>query len=381
MLRPLTDEFENFLNENPPAFFDKNLSRSARGAAFRQVLGTPNTVLSTPQERLLATIDYVNGNTARVYSPQIPRSLYPYWILRLSGTYSGTEGCAGTLAAESPLPLINAIRVLADGDVVKEIDLAHLRVLSNCVFRGQDSGITAGIALGTQASAPFSARIPLDFRMLKSEKPEATFFPSRRYEQLSVEVDWAGSSATGIPNVITGGSYTGVAVAAELEIYGREVLGPAKQTGKYWINKYSQKIFPITATQAAAEFALPVGEVVRGILFSQYTNGPRTPIDTAVLYDSKIVLRANGSYRKFETTWGELTEKNAADYGLSGGMPVGYAFLDFMDHDNGGLFENAFRTNRGSGIDQLDAIVDTTIISGAFLQATMVTMKPAANFA
>jgi hypothetical protein len=374
----LQNEFENFINRNAPAFFDRRLSRAARYAAFSRVLGTPDAVLSTPQDRLMYTVPYVNGGTARAYSPDIPRSLFPYWVLRLGGNLSKTETCAGTLVSEGPLTLITNLRVLADGEIIKEIDPTHLRVLGHHIYRGVDTNLT-NITLGTDVSEAFSARLAMDYRTLRSEKPDATFFPGDRYGQLSVEVDWTAQTSSTVPGLVSGGTYTGVSftTAPTLQIWGKEILNPAKRAARYWLQRYSQKIFSVSSTaQTAGAFQLPVGEVIRGILISQYTNSPRAPITTLVTGAGNVVIRVNGTYRKYETTWTELINKNQADYGIT--LPNGYAFIDFMDPDNGGLYESAFRAD--SGVSQLEALVDTASVANAFLQFTLVTFKPSRNF-
>lgn len=375
---PLQRDFESFMFSNAPEYFDKNLSRSVRMAALRSALGTPDQIVHTPQDRLLYTVPYQSGTTVRVYSPDLPRSLFPYWSFRLAGSLSKTEVCAGTLASEGPLPLIGGVRTLVDGEIVKEIDLTHLRVLSHHIYRGVDTNLT-NVTLGTDAAEAFSARVVQDFRTLRSQDPSATFFPSDRYGQLSVEVDWGSITTTSIPSLIGGGSYTGVSfpTSPTLQIWGKEILSPAKRAAPYWLQRYSQKVFSVSSiAQTAGVFQLPVGEVVRGILISQYTNSPRTPISTLVTGTGQVVLRANGSYRKYETTWTELQQKNQADYGIA--MPTGYAFIDFMDPDNGGLYESAFRTD--TGVNIFEALVDTASVANAFLQFTLVTFKPARNY-
>jgi hypothetical protein len=123
--------------------------------------------------------------------------------------------------------------------------------------------------------------------------------------------------------------------------------------------------------QTGGVFQLPVGEVIRGILISQYTNSPRLPITSLVTDNMNIVLRANGNNRKYETTWIEQGQRNQADYGVA--MPAGYVFVDFMDPDNGGLFETAFDTAQ---LGTLEALIDTASVASAFLQFTLITFKP-----
>lgn len=375
----LQREFEAQMSSVAPEFFIPGVSGRVKRAAMNRVLGVPSSVLSTPQDRLLTSLSYSSGVTARKYSPDIPRSLYPYWILRLQGNLSKTEACAGTLVSEGPLPLISGMRVFADGELLQDIDPMHLRVLDHHIGRGVDTSLT-NITLGTDVSEAFSARLVLDWRTLRSEKPDATYFPGDRYGQLSMEVDWAATSATSIAPLVSGGSYTGVSFTTNptLEIWGKEILDPAKRAANYWIQKRTQKIFSVSSTaQTQGQFLLPYGEVIRGILISQYTNSPRVPLSTLVTATGNIKIRANGSFFKYETSWQELQQKNLADYGVA--MPTGYAFIDFMDPDNGGLYETAFNT--GNGISQLEALVDTASVANAFLQFTLVTFKPARNFA
>jgi len=275
--------------------------------------------------------------------------------------------------------LLSGIRVLLDGEVIRDVDPMHLRVLSHHIGRGIDTDLT-NITLGADTAEAFAARLMMDFRTLRSERPEATYLPSHRYGQLGIEVDWAASSAAGVEAMIAGGTYTvaSFATAPTLQVWGMEILNPTAMNARYWLQKITQKVFPVSSVaQTAGVFQLPVGEVLRGILISQYTNAPRTPISTLVTATGNVVIRASGTYRKYETTWGEQMMKNKADYGVA--LPAGYIFLDFMNPDNGGLFSHALRTDSASGITQLEALVDTASVANAFLQFTFVTFKPARN--
>lgn len=330
--------------------------------------------MPTPSERLINTIPYTSGTTVRVYSPDIPRSLWAGWSLLLAGTLSKTEVGAGTLA-ENCLALVKGFRVLLDGDVIKDIDLTHLRVLAHHVFRGLDTDIT-DVTLGTDVAEAFAGRVALDFRIPRSEMPNLGFLPAARYKQLAVEVDWGAST-----DLVSGGTYTGVSfpTAPTLQIYGRDVVEMAERMAKKLIHKYSQKQFGVNAAAETAKVcSLPYGEVYRGILISQYTNSPRLPISTLVTATGNIVVRvvgAGGTRRVVETTWSELTKKNKADYGIA--MPTGYAFIDFQSNDDGGKFSDCLRTDKGSGVQAVEVLVDVASVANAFLQFTSVTYKPA----
>lgn len=324
-------------------------------------------MLQTNNERKLFTSNFAANTTDRKYSPDFPRSLYSKLILRLSGTLTKTEACAGTLASEGPLNLIRGLRIVADGEIIKDISATHLRVLSHHIMRGQDTNLT-NVTLGSDAAEAFSARLELDFQSLRTKIPELCWFPAHRYGQISFEVDWGAYT-----DLVSGGAYSSVSFPTNptLEVWGEEILDPVKQDAQYLIQKYSQKIFSVSSSaQTAAQFQLPVGEVYRGILISQYTRTPDTPLATLVTATGNIVIRANGSFRKVETNWTELRQRNQARYGIA--MPTGYAFIDFMED---GDFARAFRAD-GGGVTQVDALVDTASVANAFLQFTSVTFKP-----
>src|SRR5439155_18359160 len=107
-----------------------------------------------------------------------------------------------------------------------------------------------------------------------------------------------------------------------LDIFAKEILDPAKRGARYWTQRYSKKIFSVNAiAQNEMPFQLPVGEVIRGLLISQYTDNPRTPIDSLIVPSGRVEIRANGTSTKVKTTWKEIVDKNTADYDVA--LPKG----------------------------------------------------------
>lgn len=332
-------------------------------------VGVPAPVVTATQERRLFTQIYSGvAQTIRTYSPDFTRSCYTKLMLRLSGQLSKTESVAGTLAGEGPLTLLKGIRILGDGDLIKEIDAAHLRILAHDVLRGQDTDLV-NVTLGTDVSEAFSARLEIDFQSLRLNNPDVSWWDASRYKQIVFECDWGDRS-----DMVSGGTYTGVSFAAtQLEVYGQEVLNPVVHQQSFMTNKYQQKVFSVSSiAQTAGSFQLPVGEVIRGILLSQYTLAPKTPISTLVISTGAIVIRLvgpQGVYRKIETTWSELQQRNRAKYQFT--MPTGYAFIDFCE---GGDIQTALRAD-GAGVTAVEMLVDTASVASAFLQATLCTFK------
>jgi len=332
--------------------------------------GIPAPVVQTPQQRKLFTQVY-NGvaQTIRTFSPDFTRSLYTKLILRLSGSLSKTESSAGTLAGEGPLVLLRAIRILGDGDLIKEIDGPHLRILSHDILRGQDTDLT-NVTLGTDSAEVFSARLEIDFQSLRTNFPHASWWDASRYNQITFEVDWGA-----VTDMIAGGTYTGVSFGTTtLDVYGEEILTPVARQATYLVSKYTQKVVAISSVaQTGYLIQLPVGEVIRGILLSQYTLAPKIPIATLVIAGANIVIRITGpagSYRKIETTWAELQQRNRAKYQFT--MPTGYAFIDLSES---GDISQALRAD-GASVTAVELLVDVASVASAFLQVTMLTYKP-----
>ena len=340
---------------------------AAAGVGLAGVIGIPAPVLQSSQHRKIFTSTFTANTTDRIYSPTFPRSNFRSLTCYLSGTLTKTESVAGTLA-ENCLSLIRSIRIKLDGDVIKEFEPTMQRVYAHYIGRGQDSNLTM-ITTGTDTAEAFSARFSIDFQLPKSRAPEGTLLPGDRYGELSFEVDWGAYT-----DLITG-TYTSVSFATTptLEVWAEEILDPAIRAGRFLIHKQFVKTFAISSTaQTAAAYTLPVGETYRGILIKQLTRTPDVPISTLLASTGNIVVRLNGSFRKIETTWRELTQRNQAASGIA--LPTGYSFIDFMED---GDYRKALRTGDEVGVSSLELLVDTASVASAFMQVMPVTLKGA----
>jgi len=332
------------------------------------VAGVPSPVLQTTQNRKIFTSNFSQNTTDRQYSPDFPRSLYTRLLLRLSGNLTKTESAAGTLA-DNPFSLIRGIRIKAEGDIIKEFEPSMVHVLSHQIFRGLATDSTM-ITLGSDTAEAFSARLEVDFQSPRSRAPEASFFPGDRYGELVFETDWGAYT-----DLVGGGTYTSPSFSTNptLEVYAEEVLNPTDKTRPYLIHKYATKTVGISSTaQNGYPIQLPVGEVYRGILLKQLTRTPDLGISTLLTSTANIVVRVNGSFRKLETTWAELTSRNKARYGVA--LPTGFAYIDFMED---GDFNKCLRTGDAAGVSMLELLVDTASVASAFLQVMPVTYKAA----
>ena len=336
-----------------------------------EIFGNPQAILQTPQDRLLFTVSYQASQTVRTFSETFPRSLYSGLELRLSGTISKTESCAGTLATNPSASFLRGLRIVADGEVVKDISGPNLRVLSHHIFRGQDSNFT-DMTAGTDSAEAFNGKLALDFAYPLAKNPAATLFPANRFGQIEFAVDWGARG-----DMLAGGSYSGESfpTSPTLEVRGEEIIDPAANSAEYFLAKYRTVTNSISSlAQTEASYELPTGEVVAGVLLHQKTSTPDTDIATLVVAGGDVIIRVNGSNRKLETTWRDLTEKNQRDYGIA--MPTGFAFIDFMRGypRSGGDFNRALRADRG--VSQLELLLDTASVGSASLEAVLVTLKP-----
>lgn len=335
-------------------------------------------ILETPQQRKLLTIDYPSGTSggpARKTSPDFPRGLYSKLIFVLAGNLTKTEVCAGTLA-DNAFSLIRAIRIIGDGEVIKEFEPRQMRVYSHHICRGQDTDATM-VTLGSDTAERFEARLEVDFQFLRTRIPWLGWFPAFRYNQISVEVDWGGYT-----ELVAGGNYTSVSfsTAPSLEVWGEEIQGPDAWAFKdYILHKVQQRIASVSsvANNAGSEavYQLPIGEVYRGILVHQFKRSPDLANssllrgESGTTYDT-VIVRVNGTIRRIETNWYELRRRNKAKYGVA--LPSGYAFIDFAED---GDLQKVLRAD--AGIQSVEFLASNASVASAFLGLTLFTMKPA----
>lgn len=332
-------------------------------------------VLETPQQRKLFTLDVSAAGTVRKYSPDFPRSLYTKLIFVLAGNLTKTESSAGTLA-DNALSLLRNIRILADGETIKEFEPRQMRVYSHHVCRGQDTDATM-ITLGNDTAERFEARLEMDFQFLRTRAAYLGWFPAFRYNQIGIEVDVGDYTA-----LVGGGTYTSVSysTAPTLEVWAEEVQSPkAYAFNGYLVHKVQQRIYGLSsiANSAGSEQVneLPIGEVYRGILVHQFTRTPDLAInsllrgESGTTYDN-LIVRVNGTFRRVETNWYEIRRRNKARYGVA--MPSGYAFIDFVE--DGDLLK---MLRADAGISSIQFMQSNASVASAFLGLTLFTIKKA----
>lgn len=336
------------------------------------VMGTPAPILQTVQSRKLFTSTMVASSTDRWVSPDFPRSLYSHLILQLNGTLTKTESSAGTLS-ENALSLIRSIRIKADGDIIKEFEPTMMRVFSHHICRGQDTDLT-NVTLGSDTAEAFAARLIVDFQSARTRLPEASFFPGDRYGELGFEIDWGTST-----DLVGGGTYTAVSfpTTPTLQVWGNEIINPVDRVRRYLLQRNFTKSFTRSSVAMTADsFTLPVGEVYRGVLLKQMTRNPDLASTTVIASTANIVVRVNGSFRKIETTWAELTARNKSQYGIA--LPSGYVYIDFMD---AGDFNTALRTGDPVGVSSFDILADVSSVSGGQIVMMPITYRAARDAA
>ena len=282
---------------------------------------------------------------------------------------------AGGLA-DNALSLLRSIRILADGETIKEFEPRQMRVYSHFVGRGVDTDMTM-ITLGTDTAERFEARLELDFQFLRTRAPFLGWFPAFRYNQIGIEVDVGDFTS-----LVAGGTYTSVSysTAPTVEVWGEEIQSPkAYNFTGYLLHKCQQRIYALNGTANAAGseavYELPIGEVYRGLLIHQFLRTPDLANnsllrgESGTTYDN-LIVRVNGTFRRVETNWYELRRRNKARYGVA--LPPGYAFIDFVE--DGDLM----KVLRGdAGISSVQFMASNASIANAFLGVTLFTMKKA----
>lgn len=330
-------------------------------------------VLETPQQRKLFTLDCSNAGTVRKVSPDFPRSLYSKLIFYLYGNLTKTQSAGGTLA-DNALSMLKAIRILADGETIKEFEPRQMRIYSHFIGRGIDTDLTM-ITAGTQTAERFEARFELDFQFLGTRGPWMGWFPAFRYNQITMEVDVGDYTS-----LVAGGTYTGVSWSTNptLEVWGEEIQSPKAYayTG-YLVHKVQQRIYALNAVAnnqgSEAIYELPIGEVYRGIQIHQFTRTPDLAVNTLLRGESgttydNLIVRVNGTFRRVETNWYELRRRNKARYGVA--LPSGYAFIDFVE--DGDLLK---MLRADAGINSIQFMASNASVANAYLGLTLFTIK------
>jgi hypothetical protein len=189
-------------------------------------------------------------------------------------------------------------------------------------------------------ATPCAIDLLLDFEFPHSSDPRRTYLNAAAdLQTLSIIVDWGD-----LGDLLTDVGEAGTVTLCQLQVSGRELTDPSAKSYKYGVNTFSYQEKAVVAAANNFEFDLKRGNLLRGILIKQYTQlAPatfHTPVDTII---NATRFNLNRDTKLEFQDWATLQGQNLLDYhmnslpfpiGLPGPIPVGYAFIDFMEDGN-----------------------------------------------
>lgn len=284
-----------------------------------------------PRRKTVGTLNYTANQTDTLLGEnKFPAYLYEDLYLRLSGSHQKVGTVNPTLVPENPLTCVNFIRnTIGDTDFIKA-PLTDLAVLSSYIFR-RPGRVPSNLVPSTadrNSTDSFSADIWLPYIQPDMIDARRGIFPSNRYTNVSLNVDWADHNA-----MVTGGTLTTNQLnTTKIDVVAQEWTGEKayENATNYQLHKRVSFLYN-TNGQALVDQLIEIPRdpsQLRGVLVKFIVPSPETPqpIGTGALSTDKVSLLFNKNDHKIDHTWGALQTQNTDDYGIQ--LPDGYYFFD-----------------------------------------------------
>jgi len=335
-----------------------------------------------------------NGSTDK-WSPDIPKFLYPYLELQLTGILnkSGASANKGTAAPLGPLALIDNIEFAVDGKVIKKIPAHALCILGGIVFRGMDCAVvpTSGVFTADNGNETFSFSIYLDFQRLRTilsagpknpndiSGPELCNLRTTDWNNVSMSIHFKDHNS--LVYGATGYTTFNVDPTTKLDVIGhiddRPIMNDKTKQG-FLLHKYLPKRVPIAATSPLFETKLPAGarDSYSHILIFQGTDngtGALLPEDAVIVGSGAIQVWVNNQSTKiFDTTWDRLRAMNQVAYQMT--IPKGYAVIDPLAITK--QYASAWRADKLAGVESIEILIDVVTKTNAFVEFHLGLLEP-----
>jgi len=238
---------------------------------------------------------------------------------------------AATAYNEGENKLIKRIEIVANGrDTIKSIDGPALNRLNQILMGSANEASAVPTAVGS--SQAMNSTVVLDFAMPRAIKPIDTLLNAFKFSTLELRITWGSEK-----DVYSANSANVTIDSASISVHSIESIG--NQGGM--INKAFTAEKEVTATSSEFQFALPVGNMYRGMLIHSEVDG--NPNNSVI---NSLELRSGTDvHRKWD--WPALQDHNKIEYALES-MPSGYAFVDFAPD---GYLSEALATAQMSNLD------------------------------
>jgi hypothetical protein len=169
------------------------------------------------------------------------------------------------------------------------------------------------------------------------------------------------------------GTGAGNITSGFVDVYSSELVeipdaSQKVQTRPLYLTKRSYQDVAIGATNAAQDVSLPIGNVMRGVIFRAEGGATAGEPDNTTLVN--IQLRSLTDVR-LNLPYLDLRESNRMDYGLTT-LPVGYCFADMMCNGQ----EGGVRITEGWDLSRSsEAKATLSVLAGVASKVSLLTIE------
>lgn len=245
---------------------------------------------------------------------------------RLAGTMNITTVMAGAIRAESPIQLIKRIELIADGKNTLQSVRADMANRALLAFRRGQLGLLTPPTAQSVAAYPVAGSFSIDQASIDGVRPKDSNLRTSGMQLLQTKLTFGQ-----VTDTFVAGTGAGNMSSCFVDVWTSELVEIPDASNKVstrplYLMKRSYQDVAISAANAAQDVSLPIGNVMRGVVFRAegYTTAgePDNSTIVGVQLRSLTDVRLNMPYL-------DLREQNKFDYGLTT-LPTGICMADLM---------------------------------------------------
>jgi hypothetical protein len=317
-------------------------------------------------KRLIANVPLVENQFG---SQDLPRGYDIETIgMRLAGTLNVTTNFAGAIRAESPVQLVKRIEIIADGKNTLEsvrADMANRALLA--MRRGQ-LGLLTPPSASTVAAYPIVASWCIDQSIVDGVRPKDSNLRTSGMQLLQARFTFGQTT-----DLWTAGAGAGNMSATFVDVWTVELVEIPDASNKVstkplYLMKRSYQDIAISASNANLDIPLPIGNVMRGVVFRAEGGTTAGEPDNSTLVG--VILRSLTDVR-LNMPYLDLREQNKFDYGLTT-LPTGICMADLMCNGQ----EGGVRATEGWDLTKAsEAKATLNVVAGAASKVSLATIE------
>lgn len=287
---------------------------------------------------------------------------------RLNGTMNITTVMAGAIRAESPIQYIKRVEIIADGkNTIESVRADIMNRALMALRRGQLGSLKPPTAQSV-AAYPIMASFAIDQSMVDGLRPKDSNLRSSGMQLLQTKFTFGQTTDCFVAGTGAGNLSSGFVDVWTSELV--EIPDPnTKQiTRPLYLMKRSYQDIVISASNAAMDVVLPIGNIMRGVVFRAEGNVTAWEPDNATLVG--IILRSLTDVR-INVPYLDLREQNIFDYGIVT-LPAGICFADIMANGQ----EGGVRATEGWDLTRAsEAKATLNVVSGAAAKVSLLAIE------